>query len=81
MKNKTAAYIAIFAGLVLVSLSVMYWTVPAGSLPHFMPGYISDSAVIHVKHGVAAFVLALALFVYAWFHTGKKSSARNTEVK
>ena len=29
----------------------------------------------HIKHGIAAFVVGLALFVFAWFSLGKKKSA------
>jgi hypothetical protein len=43
-------------------------------LPNFLPGFEAGSAHVHVKHGVAAFVIAIALFCVAWFVT--RSPAR-----
>ena len=44
----------------------VYWFVPAGSLPHFMPGFVDGSSHVHVKHGLVALILALALLGFAW---------------
>ena len=59
-------------GLVLLGLTAIYWTVPAGSLPSFLPGYQSGSADLHFKHGLASLLLAVALFIFAWFRIGPK---------
>jgi hypothetical protein len=61
---------AIVAGLLLLALGVVYLVEPAGSLPSVMPGHEAGSAHHHVKHGIAALLLAAAAFVYAWFQTG-----------
>ena len=47
-------------------LACLYWFVPAGSLPHFMPGFVDGSTHVRVKHGLVALVLALALLGFAW---------------
>jgi hypothetical protein len=56
---------ALFLGLVFMVLAVMYWIVPAGTLPSFFPGFEAGSPRIHVKHGVVAAVVAVLLFVFA----------------
>ncbi len=65
---------AIILGIIFIILAIVYWATPAGSLPHFLPGFIAGSSKIHFKHGLGALILAIALFVYAWFATAKKSS-------
>ncbi|HEX4103872.1 MAG TPA: hypothetical protein VHZ04_00095 [Candidatus Paceibacterota bacterium] len=74
MKNKRLiTALSILLGLVCVMLAFVYWTTPAGLLPSFFPGHDS-TLTIHVKHGIAAFILGLAFFVVAWFVSGKKSA-------
>ena len=58
------------AGIVLMVLAAVYWAEPAKSLPSFFPGHEAGSGHHHVKHGVAAFIVGLGCFVYAWFQTG-----------
>ena len=69
-----APFIAILAGLLLVLLAALYLIEPASSLPAVLPGHVSatdpEHAHHHVKHAIAAFAVALALFAYAWFNTG-----------
>jgi hypothetical protein len=65
---------AIVVGLLLLVLGVIYVIEPAGSLPSVMPGHEAGSAHHHIKHGIAALLLAAAAFVYAWFQTGPSSS-------
>jgi ammonia channel protein AmtB len=64
--------IAVLAGLALLAIAVVYWAEPAGSLPSFFPGHQAGSGHHHVKHGIAALVVGLALLVFAWFQTGSK---------
>jgi hypothetical protein len=59
--------IAIVLGLICVALAILYFVVPAGSLPSFLPGYELGSPRIHMKHGVAAAVAAVVLFAIGWF--------------
>jgi hypothetical protein len=55
------------AGLGALALPVMYFTIPAGSLP--LPdalGHQVGSQAIHIKHGIAALVLGLVCWVLCW---------------
>ena len=65
---------AVVVGLLALVMTGVYWLVPAGGLPVFIPGFEAGSTHIHYTHGVAALVLALALFAFAWFQSGKKSA-------
>ena len=55
--------VAIILGLAAVA--VVYWVVPAGSLPGFVPGFEAGSARVHVKHGLAAAAVAVVMFAIA----------------
>ena len=73
MNGKRAlAWLALVAGTVLVILAIVYWALPAKSLPSWLPGHEAGSSHHHVKHGIAAFLLGLVCFAYAWFQTGPK---------
>jgi ABC-type antimicrobial peptide transport system permease subunit len=72
MNRTFLSTLAVLIGVLLVVVAVMYWIIPAGSLPHFFPGFLAGSTLKHYKHGLASFIVALALFAYAWFQTGKK---------
>ena len=69
--KKTLAFGTILLGVVFVILSGLYWITPAGSLPHYIPGFEAGVTTVHFKHGLASLILALALFAYAWFATGE----------
>ena len=62
---------AVILGAIFLVIAIVYWTTDAGSLPSFFPGHESGSTHIHFKHGLAAAVVALGCFVFAWFQTGK----------
>ena len=62
-------------GVLLLVVAVLYWVDTANSLPSFFPGHQAGSTHHHVKHGVAALVVALGCFVFAWFQTGPKRRA------
>jgi hypothetical protein len=64
--------LAVVAGTLLVAAAIVYWTEPASSLPSWLPGHEAGSGHHHVKHGIAACLVGLALFVFAWFQTGEK---------
>jgi len=59
--------IAYLLAIVCVIAAVMYFVMPAGQLPTFMPGYVLDSTHIHRTHGIAAAVAAIVLFGIGWF--------------
>ena len=73
--RRLLAGLAVVLGIVLIVVAIMYWAEPAKSLPSFFPGHQAGSAHHHVKHGIAAFLVGLACWVYAWFTTGKPRSA------
>jgi hypothetical protein len=72
--NKHRALIvpAALLGLALVAIGIVYWAEPASSLPSFFPGQQVGSGQHHLKHGIAAFLLGLAVLAFAWFQTGGK---------
>ena len=59
--------VALILGLAFAAIAVIYLVVPASSLPGFFPGFQAGSTHIHVKHGIAAAVLSLLLFAFAWY--------------
>jgi hypothetical protein len=61
---------ALIVGVLLLVVAAIYWIDTASSLPSFMPGHEAGSSHHHVKHGLAAAILALGAFVFAWFQTG-----------
>ena len=68
------ALAAFAAGAVLIALAILYWVEPAKSLPAIVPGHAAGSMHHHVKHGIAAFLIGLALFAFAWFRSGAPAS-------
>jgi len=58
--------LAYLLAIVCVAAAAMYFLLPADALPSFVPGYDAGSTRIHVKHGVAAAVAAVVLFVVGW---------------
>jgi hypothetical protein len=72
MNRRTLIAVAIVAGILLLVVAVIYWAEPASSLPSFFPGHEAGSSDHHIKHGIAALVLALACFVFAWFQSGPR---------
>jgi hypothetical protein len=69
-KRRNLILPAALLGLALLVVAVIYWAEPAGSLPSFFPGHDAGSGHHHVKHGIAALVVGLGCFVFAWFQTG-----------
>ena len=58
--------LAVLAGIVLVVVAVMYFAVGANDLPSFFPGHTSKGSGTHPKRGVAAAIVAVVCFAYAW---------------
>jgi len=62
--------VALILGLAFAAIAVVYWTMPAGSLPGFLPGFAAGSTVVHLKHGIAAAAAAVLCFGFGWY-TGR----------
>lgn len=58
--------LAYLLAIICVIAAVMYFVMPAGQLPTFMPGYEAGSAHIHSKHAIIAAVVAVVLFLIGW---------------
>jgi Na+/H+ antiporter NhaD/arsenite permease-like protein len=73
---------AVIVGLLLVVVAIIYFVQPEHSLPSFFPGHSSATAAEanhhHTKHGIAALVVAAALFIFAWFETGPKARSSSS---
>jgi hypothetical protein len=73
-KNRALILPAVLIGAALIVVAVVYFTNTAHGLPSFFPGHVSaaskEATHHHTKHGIAALVVGLALFVFAWFQTG-----------
>jgi hypothetical protein len=75
MKNMRSLIIpAIVLGVILLVVAIVYFAEPESSLPSFFPGHAAGSSHHHTKHGIAALVVALGCFVFAWFQTGPRSA-------
>ena len=61
---KMLAYVL---AIICVIAAVMYYTMQAGQLPTFMPGYVPGSEHIHIKRAAIAAVAAIVLFLIGWF--------------
>lgn len=68
--NRSLVIPAVLAGIVLLIIAVVYFADSAANLPSFMPGHEAGSAHHHIKHGIAALIVALGAFVFAWFQSG-----------
>ena len=76
LRHPVVIVVAVVIGIALVALGIYYWVEPAGSLASFVPGHEAGSGHHHVKHGIAAFLLGVALLIFAWFQTGARARAR-----
>jgi NADH:ubiquinone oxidoreductase subunit 5 (subunit L)/multisubunit Na+/H+ antiporter MnhA subunit len=74
---------AALLGVLLVVVAIIYFVQPEHSLPSFFPGHASASSAEaghhHTKHGIAALVVALACFAFAWFQSGPRASSAGSE--
>ena len=60
---KAAAYLL---GVLLIVVAIVYFTVPAESLPSFFPGHEPGMTRVRLKHGIASGVVGVALLVVGW---------------
>jgi hypothetical protein len=75
-RRRAPTVVAMIAGLALIVLGIVYWVESASALPSWIPGHEAGSGHHHVKHGIASFLLGVALLVYAWFQTGPERAER-----
>ncbi len=69
------AIAGVIAGIILLVVAAIYFTQSASSLPAFFPGHVTTPTTqLHYKHGLAALLLALGAFVFAWFSSGPSSA-------
>jgi len=78
VNRRALAGLAIVVGIALIAVAIVYWAEPAKSLPSFFPGHQAGSSHHHTKHGIAAFLVGLACFAFAWFNTGPKKARPTT---
>jgi hypothetical protein len=64
--------IAYILGILLIIVAVVYFVLPADSLPSFFPGHIAGSTHIRIKHGIASAVIGVILLAIGWF-LGRRS--------
>jgi hypothetical protein len=75
-RQRTLVILGIAAGIAFIAIAIMYWTVPPKSLP--LPNFLGHEAgvsAVHVKHGIASFLVGLACFAFAWFQSGPKHAS------
>ncbi|MGH6663830.1 MAG: hypothetical protein ACREB2_02845 [Pseudolabrys sp.] len=58
--------ICIVLGLALIAVAVVYFVVPADSLPGFFPGHEAGVTRVHMKHGIVAAVAGVVLLAIGW---------------
>ncbi len=71
--TRTLVALAIAAGVLLLVIGGVYFAEEAKSLPSFFPGHSAGSTTHHIKHGIAAVVVGVGCFVFAWFQSGPKT--------
>jgi protein-S-isoprenylcysteine O-methyltransferase Ste14 len=72
--SKPVIAATVVAGVALLVVAGIYFADSASALPSFFPGHQAGSSTHHVKHGIAAVIVALALFAFAWFSTGPRKT-------
>jgi drug/metabolite transporter (DMT)-like permease len=58
--------LAFVLGAILIVVAGIYLLMPADSLPSFFPGHEAGLMRPRIKHGVAAGVVGVMLFVVSW---------------
>jgi thiosulfate reductase cytochrome b subunit len=57
--------------VVCAIIAVIYFVLPGGSLPKFLPGYVAGSTHVHKMHGFAA-VTGAVVFLLIGLSTRRK---------
>ena len=63
--SKVITIVLAVVGVVAIVVGVLYFALPAHSLPHFFPAYSARSHLHATKHGIAALALGVVLIVVA----------------
>jgi hypothetical protein len=69
-KHRSLILPAVVLGVLLLVVAVVYWVDTADALPSFFPGHEAGSSHHHIKHGIAAAIVGLGCFTFAWFQSG-----------
>jgi hypothetical protein len=64
--------VAALLGVVFLILALVYFLIPAGSLPSVLPGFEAGSEHVHSKHAIIALIAALALFAFVWYQRARE---------
>lgn len=62
MALRLLTFVLVLVGVVMVAVGVMYFTIKAGSLPSFFPGYVDASNRYSDVYAGAALAIGLAMF-------------------
>jgi hypothetical protein len=54
-------------GVILIVVAIVYFVLPADSLPSFVPGYEAGVARMHYKHGLLSGVAGVILLAVSWW--------------
>jgi hypothetical protein len=54
-------------GALLFVVAIVYFVVPAESLPSFFPGHEPGMTRVRLKHGIASGVVGVILLAVGWF--------------
>ena len=54
-------------GALLIVVAIVYFSMPADSLPGFFPGHEAGVTRMHYKHGMVAAVLGVILLAAGWW--------------
>ena len=77
-KNRTWVFLGVAGGIICIGMAILYFSTPANDLP--LPSFLGkeNSSVHHFKHGIAAFLVGLSCFAFAWFKTGPRKPAASS---
>ncbi len=59
-------------GIVLIVVAVVYFVLPADSLPSFFPGHEAGLMRVRMKHGILSGVIGVVLLAAGWWMGRKK---------
>jgi hypothetical protein len=66
-KDHPMKLVAYLLGIILIIVAVMYFLLPADSLPAFFPGHETGLARMRYKHGMVSGVVGVVLLAVGWF--------------